>query len=194
MLAAFTLSDLTPFVFALQPGQKHALFHGPLKSHSEHKLADLFEAERHLPLAPLTAMPDEISVINVFSLGGAEAVEKVHASIADEDHLVAYSGIAVHEREMGEQATRESALHWIDIHHSLGSKGNAINHLRSELDIEHIIAFGDGDNDLSMFHCASECYAPANADSMILEAADQVIGHHDEDGVARFLRERFELA
>jgi hydroxymethylpyrimidine pyrophosphatase-like HAD family hydrolase len=28
---------------------------------------------------------------------------------------------------------------------------------------------------------------------MILEAADEVIGHHDEDGVARFLRERFEL-
>lgn len=194
VLAAFTLNDLTPFVFALQPGQKHALFHGPLKSRSEHKLADLFEAERHLPLAPLSEMPDEISVINVFSLGGSQAVERVHASISDEDHLVAYSGIAVHEREIGEHATKEPALHWIDIHHSMGSKGNAINHLRSELEIEHVIAFGDGDNDLSMFHCASECYAPANADSMILEAADQVIGHHDEDGVARFLRERFELA
>ena len=108
--------------------------------------------------------------------------------------MSSYSGIAVHEREIGEHATKEPALHWIDIHHSMGSKGNAINHLRSELEIEHVIAFGDGDNDLSMFHCASECYAPANADSMILEAADQVIGHHDEDGVARFLRERFELA
>ena len=63
VLAAFTLNDLTPFVFSLQPGQQHALYHGPLKSRSEHKLADLFEAERHLPLAPLTAMPDEISVI-----------------------------------------------------------------------------------------------------------------------------------
>ena len=40
---------------------------------------------------------------------------------------------------------------------------------------------------------ASECYAPANADPVILNAADEIIGHHDEDGVARFLRKRFEL-
>ena len=193
VLAAFTLNELTPFVFSLQPGQRHALYHGPLKSQSEHKLADLFEAERELPLAPLTAMPDEISVINVFSLGSAQAVERVSASIADEPHLVAYSGIAIHEREMGEHATKEPALHWIDIHHSLGSKGNGINHLRKELEIDHVIAFGDGDNDLSMFECASECYAPANADPIILNAADEIIGHHDEDGVARFLRKRFEL-
>jgi len=26
-----------------------------------------------------------------------------------------------------------------------------------------------------------------------LDAADEVIGHHDEDGVARFLRQRFDL-
>ena len=192
VLAAFTLNDLTPFVFSLRPGQRHALYHGPLKSQSEHKLADLFEAERHLPLEPLTAMPDEISVINVFSLGSAEAVSRVRTSIADEPHLVAYSGIAIHEREMGHSA-EDAALHWVDIHHSLGSKGNAINHLRTELNIDHVIAFGDGDNDLSMFECASECYAPANADPMILDAADKVIGHHDEDGVARFLRERFDL-
>ena len=193
VLAAFTLNDLTPFVFSLQPGQQHALYHGPLKSRSEHKLADLFEAERHLPLAPLTAMPDEISVINVFSIGSAEAVERVRASIADEPHLVAYSGIAIHEKEMGHVAN-QPALHWIDIHHSNGSKGNAINHLRGELNVEHVIAFGDGDNDLSMFECATECYAPANADPTVLTAADEVIGHHDEDGVARFLRKRFDLA
>ena len=193
VLAAFTLNDLTPFVFSLQPGQRHALYHGPLKGQSEHTLADLFEAERQLPLAPLTAMPDEISVINVFSLGSAEAVERVSASIADEPHLVAYSGIAIHEREIGDHATKEPALHWIDIHHSLGSKGNGINYLREELGLDHVIAFGDGDNDLSMFESASECYAPANADPVILNAADEVIGHHDEDGVARFLRERFEL-
>ena len=115
VMAAFTLNDLTPFVFSLQPGQKHALYHGPLKSRSEHKLADLFEAERHLPLAPLSAMPDEISVINVFSLGGAQAVQRVSDSIADEHHLVAYSGVAIHEREMG-NAEMEPALHWVDIH------------------------------------------------------------------------------
>ena len=77
---------------------------------------------------------------------------------------------------------------------SLGSKGNGINHLRSELSVEHVIAFGDGDNDFSMFECATESYATANADPLLIQVADEVIGHHDEDGVARFLRKRFDLA
>jgi len=193
VLVAFTLNELTPFVFALHDGYRHALYHGPLRSRSEEKLAELFEAERSLPLEPLSALPDEVSVINVFSLGGETAVDRVRASISGEPHLVAYSGIAIHEPELGAQSTQSRALHWVDIHHSMGSKGNAINHLRSELAIDHVIAFGDGDNDLSMFECADERYAPENADPVILDIADKVIGHHDEDGVAHFLRERFEL-
>lgn len=193
-LAAFTLNELTPFVFALHDGHRHALYHGPLRSRSEEKLAELFEAERSLPLEPLSALPDEVSVINVFSLGSGNAVDRVRASISGEPHLVAYSGIAIQEPEPGARSSNGSALHWIDIHHSMGSKGNAINRLRSELEIDHVIAFGDGDNDLSMFQCADERYAPQNADPIILDAADQIIGHHDEDGVAHFLRERFELS
>ncbi len=193
VLAAFTLNELTPFVFALHDGHRHALYHGPLRSRSEEKLAALFEAERNLPLEPLSALPDEVSVINVFSLGSDTAVDRVRASISGEQHLVTYSGIAIHEPELGAPSTPNRGLYWIDIHHSMGSKGNAINHLRSELEIEHVIAFGDGDNDLSMFECADERYAPQNADPAILDIADKVIGHHDEDGVAHFLRERFEL-
>jgi hydroxymethylpyrimidine pyrophosphatase-like HAD family hydrolase len=45
-----------------------------------------------------------------------------------------------------------------------------------------------------MFACADEAYAPANAKPQVLEAADAVIGHHDEEGIAEFLRERFSLS
>ncbi|GIR69741.1 MAG: hypothetical protein CM15mP74_09920 [Halieaceae bacterium] len=55
-------------------------------------------------------MPDEISVINVFSLGSALAVDKVRASIAEEQHLVAYLALPIHEREMGEHAAQNAAL------------------------------------------------------------------------------------
>ena len=193
VLAAFTLNQLTPFVFALDDGYRHALYHGPLRSRSEEKLAELFEAERSLPLEPLSKLPEEVRVINVFSLGTLTAVDRIRASISGESHLVAYSGVAIHEPELGGRSTKDHALHWIDIHHSKGSKGNAINHLRSELEIDHVIAFGDGDNDLSMFQCADEGYAPQNADPALLDIADKIIGHHDEDGVAHFLRERFDL-
>ena len=40
---------------------------------------------------------------------------------------------------------------------------------------------------------ADEAYAPENAKPQVKEAATAVIGHHDEDGIAAFLRQRFEL-
>ncbi len=163
--------------------QEHALYHGVLKSDGEHRLAELFEEERDLPLQEISGMPPEVGVINLFSVGNAVAVNRAKTYIEAEAHLVAYSGIAVESKD----------LYWLDIHHSLGSKGNAVNHLRSELAKTHVVAFGDGDNDLSMFASADEAYAPANAAPEVLDAASQVIGHHDKDGVAHFLRERFNL-
>jgi hypothetical protein len=44
-----------------------------------------------------------------------------------------------------------------------------------------------------MFLIADECYAPDNAKPEIKAVATGVIGHHGEDGVAEFLRERFSL-
>jgi hydroxymethylpyrimidine pyrophosphatase-like HAD family hydrolase len=96
---------------------------------------------------------------------------------------VAYSGIAFE----GEQ------WRWLDVHHSDASKGGAIESLKALLGIESVICFGDSDNDLSMFAAADECYAPANANDRIKSAATAVIGHHDEEGIAHFLRERFAL-
>ena len=66
--------------------------------------------------------------------------------------------------------------------------------MKTLLGIERVICFGDSDNDLSMFATADESYAPANANDRIKSAATAVIGHHDEEGIARFLRQRFALS
>ena len=39
----------------------------------------------------------------------------------------------------------------------------------------------------------SESYAMDNADQELKDIATRIIGHHDEDGVALFLRDRFNL-
>jgi hydroxymethylpyrimidine pyrophosphatase-like HAD family hydrolase len=44
-----------------------------------------------------------------------------------------------------------------------------------------------------MFALADESYAPSNARDAVKAAATAVIGHHDEDGISQFLRERFSL-
>ena len=69
----------------------------------------------------------------------------------------------------------------------------ALETLKGLLGIEQVICFGDSENDLSMFEAADECYAPANAKDSIKSAATAIIGHHDEEGIARFLCERFDL-
>ena len=88
---------------------------------------------------------------------------------------------------------QESNVHWVDIHHSEGSKGAAVLQLKKDLGARNVVCFGDSDNDLSMFETADEAYAPENSLAEVKAAATGVIGHHDEDGIARFLRERFSL-
>jgi hydroxymethylpyrimidine pyrophosphatase-like HAD family hydrolase len=44
-----------------------------------------------------------------------------------------------------------------------------------------------------MFAMADEAYAPANAKDEVKAASTAVIGHHNEEGIALFLRQRFNL-
>ena len=82
---------------------------------------------------------------------------------------------------------------WLDVHHIDARKGGAKEIMKEQLGIERVVFFGDTDNDLSMFEMADESYAPENANDAIKAAATAVIGHHVEEGIARFLRERFRL-
>lgn len=58
---------------------------------------------------------------------------------------------------------------------------------------DKIIAFGDNLNDIPMFEIADECYAVSNADDKLKEIATGVIESNDEDAVARFILQRFNM-
>lgn len=180
---ALLQKDVTPFFFTLEPGDKHAVYHPPLRQKIEYKLVKSFERERDLPVLPVAELPADAEITNISAIGPEIAINAVADMIRDEEQLVAYMGTAIEDRR----------LSWIDIHHQSGSKGGAVETLKQELGFERVICFGDSDNDLSMFQTADEAYAPANAKQGIKAAATEVIGHHDSDGIARFLRERFEL-
>ena len=49
---------------------------------------------------------------------------------------------------------------------------------------EHVMAFGDSDNDAPMLRCAGIGVAVANAEEELLELADYIAPSHDRDGVA----------
>lgn len=183
VISVFTQSDLNPFVFSLEENQHHAVYHAPLREGFEIKLAHLFESERDLPLEALTQMPQSAHVINISAMGPMENIQKVIDYVEHQPHLVAYSGMGITAQNLA----------WLDVHHSMGSKGNGVQYVTQYAGYDEIIAFGDGDNDISLFEVATESYAVENADPELKEIASAVIGHHDEDGVAHCLRERFNL-
>ena len=174
---------ITPFVFTLNPDHSNTVYHAPLRTESDRELVRVLGLDGHVTMCTLDELPRDAIVTHINSIGAPDAIYRVVRAVDDEAHLVAYSGLA-----------REGAdWHWLDVHHSSASKGGAIQTLKELLGLERVICFGDSDNDLSMFEVADESYAPANANDRIKSAATAVIGHHDEEGIARFLRERFEL-
>ena len=174
---------LTPFVFTLDEDHESTIYHPPLVSKIESDLIEAISVEEYTRIRPLDDLPGDATVTHVNAIGAGEAILAVLESVEDEPHLVAYSGVAFE----GEQ------WRWLDVHHSDASKGGAIESLKALLGVERVICFGDSENDLSMFEAADESYAPSNAKDIIKSAATAVIGHHDEEGIAHFLRERFGL-
>ena len=180
---ALLSASITPFFFTLEPGNRHAVYHPPLNTPIEHKLVESFAKERDLPVRPIAELPAEADITNISAIGSERGIRRVTRLIEDEDNLVAYMGTAIEDKR----------LCWVDVHHVSGSKGGAVELLKRDLGFSRVICFGDSDNDLSMFESADEAYAPLNAREHIKKAATAVIGHHNEDGIAKFLRKRFEL-
>lgn len=174
---------VTPFVFTLDEDDNSTVYHTAVRSDADRELVRVLGLDGPVRMRALDDLPANAAVTHINAIGTPVAIRAIVESVADEAQLVAYSGIA-----------REGAeWHWLDVHHSDASKGGAIKTLKELLGLERIICFGDSDNDLSMFAAADEAYAPANANDAVRSAATEVIGHHDEEGIARFLRERFSL-
>jgi hypothetical protein len=183
VVSACVTHSLTPFVFTMDDGLENTVYHPPLRTDVERDLIRAIGIDEPVHVRALEELSPDATITHVNCIGDGEAINSVLRAVNDEPHLVAYSGIALE----GEQ------WRWLDVHHSDASKGGAITMMKELLGLERVICFGDSDNDYSMFEAADESYAPANANDRIKSAATAVIGHHDDDGIARFLRERFAL-
>ena len=183
VVGACLTQGVTPFVFTLDENDGSTVYHSPTLTNIERELIRSIGIDEPVKVRALDELSDDATITHVNSIGESGAIEAVLRSVKDEPHLVAYSGTALEGQQW----------RWLDVHHSDASKGGAIREMKRLLDLEHVICFGDSDNDLSMFEAADESYAPANANDKIKSAATAVIGHHDDEGIARFLRERFAL-
>jgi Cof subfamily protein (haloacid dehalogenase superfamily) len=179
-------NQLTPFISgvdAVTTKPEHYVFHTPPRNPIEQQWLTYCDTKSDVVLRPLDTLSDNIIVTNISMIGQAHTVQALYHQINAIEGLIAYSGPT---RDPGD-------YQWIDIHHQLATKGSAIEQVKAQHDNPNIICFGDNSNDASMFAMADECYAPENAIDDIKASATAVIGHHNEDGVARFLRKRFDL-
>ena len=183
VLEATMARGITPFISSVDSENRHFIFHTPVRNTIEERVLANFLARPGALVRPAAQMPADAEITNISMLGQASDIDAIQVSISAEPHLVAYSGPAMENK----------TLKWMDIHHSSASKGSAVELLRKQLGVSKVVCFGDSDNDLSMFATADESYAPANANEAIKAAATAVIGHHNADGIAHFLRQRFNL-
>jgi len=183
ILTAATAHNITPFISVVSEKNQHFIFHPPVKNKVEQTLLGHYRSRKVATVADIADMPDQPNITNISFLGEAGIVDAIKMDVCQNPQLIAYSG----------EALEGNGLSWMDIHHSDANKGSAVASLGKTLGASNIICFGDNDNDLSMFQLANESYAPQNAIDLIKNVASDVIGHHDEDGVAHFLRERFSL-
>lgn len=80
---------------------------------------------------------------------------------------------------------------YLEAYSSLASKANGIKYLLKNMNCDRVICFGDNVNDIPMFEMADESYATANAVDEIKKMVWEVIGSCEEDGVAKFLKNKF---
>jgi Cof subfamily protein (haloacid dehalogenase superfamily) len=80
-------------------------------------------------------------------------------------------------------------LWYLETYSQNASKYHAVQFLRSYLEIDHIVCFGDNRNDLPLFQASDYKLAVGNAVTELKEKADQVIGCNFEDGVAVWLQQ-----
>jgi Cof subfamily protein (haloacid dehalogenase superfamily) len=88
--------------------------------------------------------------------------------------------------------TQSDGIYLEIMNHSV-SKGNALQHLLSELEIsrDEVVAFGNGLNDLSLFSVAGFAVAMGNSPDEVKKRADFVTKSNAEDGVVDALQMLF---
>ena len=84
-------------------------------------------------------------------------------------------------------------LWYLETYNKTASKYHGVEFLRSYLNLEHIVCFGDNHNDLPLFEASDHRIAVGNAVSDLKAKADQIIGCNHEDGVALWLKDLFRI-
>lgn len=164
-----------PIVYALRNNQEKFSYYTSLATAEELNFAATRHDERKNPLRECEKLY-EGEVFYISCIGNKQVLEPFYHHFKNRFQCLFAQDIYTQDW-------------WLEILPQNVSKANAVLQLKELLKCDKIVAFGDGINDLSMFEVADECYAVANACQELKEIATGVIGHHNDDAVARWIEE-----
>ncbi len=82
---------------------------------------------------------------------------------------------------------------WIEISHIGVNKGEALKRYSEiyNIPIQETIAFGNGENDITMLQTAQYGVAMENSFQSVIDIADDICLDNDHDGIAKMLKEKY---
>lgn len=119
------------------------------------------------------------SIVKVLARSARRTADEMVAVAADTLRLPG-------EHRPGCEISHSGGRGLLEIAPASTSKASALEWLcaRRGIDAREVAAFGDMPNDLGMLRWAGTGHAVANAHPAVMAAADEIVGHHTEDGVA----------
>lgn len=87
--------------------------------------------------------------------------------------------------------TYDTDCYFMEVSSASASKKNSILALKKMYGFDKVVSFGDNLNDLAMAEASDEFYAVENAKDEVKKTADKIIGSNTENGVVKFLLEKF---
>ena len=168
------------FTYCIDNNQLIA-YHGAFTNEAQKKF---YEERQNNPrkLFKAEETPLDARVAYFVVIGEEEAVRSIYEVLKGYDKVnqVFYEDIY------------NAGVYYLEIYSEEVSKANAIKFLKKTFGFDKLVCFGDNYNDIEMFEMADEGCAVANAVEKIKELSTQVIGHHNEDGVAKFIESKWQ--
>lgn len=143
-----------------------------------------FRVTREFPMGELVGRQE---VVDSFDDLCHDAVSRVVVRAPGAD--VTHFDDLVHRLGLNDVTYAVGYSAWLDLTPPGVSKASALERVRQELGVDSAdtVAVGDGNNDIEMMRWAAHSAAMANAPLHVREAADEVLGHVEDDGVLPLL-------
>lgn len=166
-----TLCQTLPEVTPVLCGFHHIYIPDTASRAVQDEIRQFYRAYQIVPYNMLYQVPEPVLKIALCNLNGTAA----------------QTSAMLRERYDAQLEIPISGNYWLDLMCKGVTKGAAVRELQRQMGISQAatMTFGDYENDLSLFECASHSYAMANAPEFVQAQASRVADSNAENGVVK---------